>query len=231
MALLLYWRGEDPKSSFTLLAPLYYSAQGQDESLRVLLPIHFHYRVKGTLSTLWGPYFEKSSLTARTRFVVPFFWHIKPFDKTQRSYRLLFPLYLKTEDQDQKAIYSPFFWVYKDSEVSQGLIPPYFWQKKQDSAFEVGFPLYWRFFKKETSGFKDIQVAVPWFRLRSESGSLRSFFPIYWGRTKILKEEKSTGTVKSSSWDVFFPLLFHSKMPDGSEKTIKIGRASCRERV
>ena len=69
------------------------------------------------------------------------------------------------------------------------------------------------FVKKEGETFKDIQVGVPWFRLRDENGSLRSFVPLYWGRTKFIREGESTVTYKTDQWDVFFPLLFHAKHP------------------
>lgn len=196
-----FWYEKEGEFTFRMALLLYWSGQDPKSSFTLLAPLYYNATAPGEdLRVLLPLHFRYRAGGGSSTLWGPYFEKKTPDALTRFAV--------------------PIFWVYKDSEVSQGLIPPYFWRKKADRAFEVGFPLYWRYFRKEGEELKDIQVAVPWFRIRSQTGSLRSFFPLYWGRTKILDADESSGAAKSSSWNLFFPLLFNAKLPDGSEKTV-----------
>lgn len=226
MALLLYWRGKDRESLFNLFAPFYYDFQSEQDKVRVLLPIHF-YRQTGDKSLfILGPYFSKRSISEQTKFIFPlffknedeklksklifpFYWSFQSLTEEKKLHELLFPFYLRVKGEKDQDIYSPVFWSYKDLKTSKGILPPFYWKLTESSKTQIGFPLYWRFFKKDPE-LKELEIAFPWIYLRSGNNSFRTFAPLYWGRTK---EEKG-------EWNLFFPLLFQSEDKKGNNKCI-----------
>jgi len=228
MALLLYWSGAERDSRFRIVAPLYYDASEPGEAVRVLFPLHFQRKSAEAESGLWGPYFSRTSLRARTsllfpvyfrretgadsaRVLFPLYWKFASRSPDPRSLEVFLPFYVRVADGKTRSLYSWLGGSFRDEKVSQGLIVPYFWRKAGDSATEVGFPLYWRFKRQRAAGPLDVQVAVPWFRVRTASSSLRSFFPVYWGRTDA---------ARGARWDILFPLAFGAERPDGSRSLI-----------
>ncbi|MBI4217896.1 MAG: hypothetical protein HY610_02140, partial [Elusimicrobia bacterium] len=202
MTFLLYWRAQDPSGSYRLFAPLYYNSETPEEKINLFIPLHFSRRQKESAFSFWGPYFSVQSHGSQNQ--------------------IFFPLYWLTQEEQSRSIYSPVFWSYKGSDTSRGFLPPYYWSHSPDARKEIGFPLYWHFWNKKETGSKDVQVAVPWFRYKTERSHFRTFFPIYWGRTKLDYGIK-TSTVSAPArqeWNLLLPLFFQSKNPDGSRKIV-----------
>lgn len=192
MTFLLYWRGKDRESQFNLFAPFYYDFESEKDKVRVLLPIHFYRQSEDKSLFLLGPYFSKRSLSEKTKL-----------------HEFLFPFYLRVKGEKDQEIYSPIFWSYRDLNGSKGILPPFYWNISKTSKTQIGFPLYWRFFKKDPD-LKEFEIALPWIYYRSGNNSFRTFLPLYWGRNK---EEKG-------EWNLFFPLLFQSEDKNGNNKLI-----------
>lgn len=240
-----HFRYRSPESELNLWGPYLHKKFLQGES-RFLFPLYFHSLTAEGQSTLFALYFQQQNPKFESKVFFPLFWNLHYHDPAQKSYETFIPFYMKIVGGKEmsKTIVSPFFWLFKDASVSQGLVPPYYWRHSQFEKTEIGFPIYWRFLWKEENSFKDVQVAVPWFRVQSDYGTLKAFVPLYWSRTKIFEQDTSSSSfshagtprvaplqeslrsqdtgalLKQSRWDLLLPLMFFSQKPDGSKKIV-----------
>lgn len=201
----------------------YFSKSTIQERTRFLFPLYYDSTSPDTKLTFFALYFRQRTSELDSDILFPLYWSVRPRSIERKSYETLIPFYLKValKKDRSRTILSPLFWWYKDPVVSQGFFPPYYWNYTEMNKTGVGFPLYWRFFKKEDGREKDIHIAVPWFKYSTNRFQIKSFVPIYWsGATSMFDQEPSTVSVGQNQWHLFLPLLYSSKKADGTTKIL-----------
>lgn len=232
----LYYNSFSPDEQFRVLLPLHflYRAPGQRMSLwgpyfsrdflktrtRFLFPLYYDSSDEEGRFRLLLLYLTQENKRARLDLVPPLFASYRPTDPAQNAYQAFLPFYFRLSSRDRRLLASPLFWAYREKEVSLGLIPPYFWRHAPGSKIEIGFPVYGRYLREKAGRRRDIQVAVPWFRVRSGSTTYRGFVPLYLGRTKVYEAASSTGEARLSEWDIVPGLFLRDRRPDGARKTV-----------
>jgi len=238
----LYYYSQSPKENIRVLLPFHFHYKSKDyrvslwgpymhkKSLRAqtrfVFPLYFNKRTPGLETTYSLLYYRQKDKKADTRIAFPLFWSIRSLQPGKKSYQVFIPFYFRKKSITRESFLSPLFWKLKTPEISQGIVPPYVWHYKDNKKVEIGFPLYWRFWKKKEDQIKEVRLAVPWFKVRTNDNNFRGFFPIYWGRTKVFEEEISSPTVKQgqkslkAEWDLLLPFFMRNKKPDGSSKMV-----------
>ncbi len=205
------------QESFTLLGP-YWSKKSPGVQTRFLFPFYFNQVDPHGRTTFLTLYYRAQNKDRDLQTVFPLYWSLKSLNPNFSSYQALLPFYVRIYDSKKDNWYSPFYLRSKLADSDQGLALPFYWDLNPEQRIKVGFPLYWHFWKKgDENQFKEYKIIVPWFEINSGESHFRSFFPIYWGRTKTEYEDKSsTGAVVSSDWNLLFPLAMSHSRPDGS---------------
>ncbi len=222
-----HFNQEDNQGSQSLWGPYYHSKSLKAET-RVLFPVYFDLESGPSRLSLSPLYLRQRNERRDDWTLLPLYWRHRTLGDSPKTWDLFLPFYLRYKTQAARTFYSPFFWSYKDDKLSQGFGIPYYWRSAEDSKAQVVFPVYWRFARKDEETFRDIQIAIPWFRWQTRRSSLRSFFPIFWGRTLYYEDESgpgpgpnsSTETVTMSRWDMLLPLYFGLENPQGYRKWI-----------
>lgn len=218
-----HYRYSSPESESNLWGPYFYKKTLRETS-RFFFPLYFDHSTPESKTTFFVLYFRQKKTYFDSKLIFPLYWSFQPSNPNQKSYQTLIPFYFKIKGGLDKSqtILSPLFFSFKDSTVSQGFVPPYYWRHFPAGKTEIGFPLYWNFLRKKEDYDKQIQVAVPWFRYRTRDVNFSAFVPLYWGKTKISEEETSTTAAKvtQSQWHLFFPIFLSSQKPDGSSKIV-----------
>lgn len=215
-------RTRSEKSELSLWGTYFYKKSLLSQT-RSIFPFYLNVFTPENQFTLFPFFFRQKSREIDSTVLFPLFWSFLLKEPTQKSYQTLIPFYLKVKEEEgmSRTIFSPLFWSFKDSTISQGFLPPYYWSHSPSAKTEVGFPIYWRFLRKKEEKTKDTQVIFPWFHHRSNGNRFRGFAPIYWGITKVFEDEFSTTTFKNEDvYHLFLPIFFSSKKVDGNKKVI-----------
>jgi hypothetical protein len=212
---ILLYRQTGPKTAFL---PFYWSRQG-NPGYRILAPLYFH---------TWDA-------ITHYRIVAPFYWRFE--DYLKQRVVLVIPPYSQTTEPNARsfAVWPIFYYSTKfgwaaplllsfalgnpDKGTSFGMATPLcFWKRSEKSAFSWIFPLnfYWRseedrnlltlpLFYRNTHPSGGTLATVLGYSSVDKEATTGSFLWLYW-----------YGRVKSSNFDVLFPLLWSFRSPNSN---------------
>ncbi|MEO1269137.1 MAG: hypothetical protein AAFX99_13630, partial [Myxococcota bacterium] len=189
----LVYRHRDEQGKTVGVAPLYWSREAPEGSLRVVAPFYAHSEDRiADRSWTWAfPYVGWQDGPEEMDVVLPLYLSHRNQATGSRT-RTLFPLWLDIENREEETRFQALgpVWHKETGEgYDTGIFPLVWWGAEQESRYTVGFPLLWRFVDGE-----DALTVVPpaWVRSWGEGGWSAGLFPLGFAQRDPIVETSRT---------------------------------------
>ena len=176
----LFGHYADAKESDTWIIPSYFRLRrANGDQVDTLPPLFWHSSFGGRSTTVIGPYFDRTTPTAKTYGVVPLFVRSTNAQRTLTAVPPLL-LYERHATDNSSDWFSCLIYVHdRDPEGTANVLFPFYWSSvNKDHRRDILFPIFWHF--ADRTADTELTLAGPLFWSRNKTSQTRGLLPIAW---------------------------------------------------
>ena len=159
---------------------LYYASQNAetDNSVKVFVPMYYHFQHKDKSTTLVPPYWRERSGNVKRDIFFPLYWRRS---SPERSFSYFFPLYFRHKrEKEEASVIFPVFWKFKSAQSTVHVVPPYFSVDSKSTRTKTsGVAPIWTTTRSKDSAAMNFQILGGFFGFERDAGGKKEITLLY----------------------------------------------------